>query len=108
LLWESSASTLSAPDSSPRKARNAEVSTTYLLKESIFSLSFPEALFEQQFHQAFFARSAKSPNRISEDGYDPRRGAFNNPFEPSVRANVKLLSDLWRNYDISVFGGLFA
>jgi hypothetical protein len=57
-------------------------------------LSVSPPVFQQLLYQSLFAGAAKSPNRICGDRYDPRRGAFDDPFQCCLRADVELLSDL--------------
>lgn len=91
---ERSASTLSAPDSSLRNARRADVSRTKLFAGGIFCLSVSPPVFQQLLYESLFAGATKSPNRVCGDRYDPRRGAFDDPFQCRLRADVELLSDL--------------
>jgi hypothetical protein len=101
---ERSASTLSAPDSSLRNARRADVSRTKLFAGGIFFLSLSPPIFQQLLYQSLFAGAPKSPNRVCRNRYDPRRGTFDDPFQCCLRPDAELLSDFRWHGDLTALG----
>jgi len=101
--WSSRVCTLSAPGSSPRNARRADVSRTKDLSAAIFLLPVSPALLQQLANQSLFARTTECVDWIVGDRNEFGRTSLDHPFHSRIRAYRELFSNFWRNGHLSAF-----
>ena len=72
----------------------------------IFSFSVAAPFLQQLLYKSFFAGAAKGLNGVFGNWYDPGGGAFDDPLDSRVRADVELFPNYGWDGNLAALGHL--